>query len=63
VDWDTAKKVAGVARLLRRADALVRVWANGEGPRPRAAILIIFVLFWSARESGLYLSMHTAQGH
>jgi hypothetical protein len=60
VDRETAESVGGVARPPRRAAALVRLRADKEGPRPPAAVLIIFPLFWTAtREPGLYLSMHS----
>jgi hypothetical protein len=62
VDRDTAEAVAGVARLVRRAAALVPTYR--EGPRPPAAVLIIFVLLWTVTtEPGLYLSMHSERGH
>ena len=63
MDRDTAKAVAGVARLMRRAAGLVRVRADKEGPRTPAAVLIIFALFWTAtREPSLYHSMHRERG-
>ena len=59
VDRETAESVAGVARPLRRAAALVWVRADQEDPRSPAAVLIIFaLLLMVAREPGLYLCMH-----
>ena len=65
MDWDTAKAVAGDARLLRRAAGLVQVRADSEeGLRPSATVLIIFVLLWMmTREPGLHLSMHKERGY
>jgi hypothetical protein len=63
-DRDTANAVAGVARLMRRAAALVRVRADRHGPRSPAAVLIIFVLLWAVtRDPGLYVSMHRERGY
>jgi hypothetical protein len=59
VDRETAESVAGVARPLRRAAALVWVRADQEDPRSPAAVLIIFALLWMvSREPGLYLCKH-----
>jgi hypothetical protein len=59
VDRETAESVAGVARPLRRAAALVWVRADHEDPRSPAAVLIIFALLWMvSRERGLYLCKH-----
>ena len=63
MDRETAESVAGVARLLRRAAALVWVRADQEDPRSPAAVLIIFALLWMvSREPGLYLCMHRVRG-
>jgi uncharacterized DUF497 family protein len=59
VDQDTAKAVASVARLLRRAAALVRVRADKEGAPASAAVLINFALLRTVTsEPGLHPSLH-----
>jgi hypothetical protein len=58
------ESVAGFARPLRRAAVLVWVWADQEGPRSSAAVLIIFALLWTvANESRLYLCMSRDTGY
>jgi hypothetical protein len=59
MDWETSESVAGVARPLRRAAALIWVRANQEGPRSPAAVLIIFGLLWDGvEETVLSFCMH-----
>jgi hypothetical protein len=59
VDRETAEPVAGGARPIRRAAALVRVRADQESRRSPARDLIIFALLWMvSREPRLYLWMH-----
>ena len=63
MDRETAESVAGVARPLRRAAALVWVRADQEDPRSPATVLIIFALLWMAtRGSSLDLTMHRELG-
>jgi hypothetical protein len=64
VDRGTAKVVAGVARLRRRAAALIRVRADEESRQSSAAVLIIFALLWTmTRELGRHHSMLTERGN
>jgi hypothetical protein len=51
VDRETTESVAGVARPLRRAAALVWVRADQKDPRSPAAVLIIFACFGWCREN------------